>query len=379
MKKLICLLLALMLIPLFALAEEDYDDYYDYDNREYDEYDGDDESEEEDDEETPVFWKQINEAVSKGDTWLHFAEGDTFRLGETAPLEGSDSLLISSWGTYPSIDGSSVCVPMAMELARQWLNLKEEDLNGFVNFSTTPYAYDRLINGKPNPLATIKSRGIMMDDTHPVDLLLTARPDAEKLKAAEEAGVELVCVPFCCDALVFTTLDDICSVENLTIKQIRQIYTGEIFSWCQVDEFSTGTITAFQRPEGSDSRIAMEEMVMQGLRMHYVEDNYTTNTMTDYAEQVGNYDNRSDSIGYSYLYYVDTLPDIVIPAVNGIDPTPENLQSGAYPLTVNFYAVYRKGDTRTEAFVNWLISDEGQMAVAQAGYIPLRSSEIPFL
>ena len=72
--------------------------------------------------------------------------------------------------------------------------------------------------------------------------------------------------------------------------------------------------------------------------------------------------------------YVNTLVEssgIKVLSVDGISPTPENLQSGSYPFTVNYYAVYRKGDTQTEAFVNWLISDEGQQVVAQAGYIPL--------
>ena len=34
-------------------------------------------------------------------------------------------------------------------------------------------------------------------------------------------------------------------------------------------------------------------------------------------------------------------------------------------------AVYRKGDANTEAFVNWLIGEEGQKAVRQAGYVTL--------
>ena len=35
-------------------------------------------------------------------------------------------------------------------------------------------------------------------------------------------------------------------------------------------------------------------------------------------------------------------------------------------------AMGRKGGSNTEAFVNWLISDAGQLAVRQAGYVPLR-------
>ena len=96
--------------------------------------------------------------------------------------------------------------------------------------------------------------------------------------------------------------------------------------------------------------------------------------MSDAVRQIGNYDNGPGAIGYSYLYYVNTLVEssgIKVLAIDGIAPTEENLQSGTYPFTVNYYAVYRKGDANTEAFVNWLVGTEGQKAVRQAGYVPL--------
>ena len=126
----------------------------------------------------------------------------------------------------------------------------------------------------------------------------------------------------------------------------------------------------------------MEEMVMKGLIMHNAASNYISSGMSEAVQQIGNYDNGYRAIGYSYLYYVDRLVEsenIKVLAVDGIAPTPENLQSDTYPFTVNYYAVYRKGDAQTEAFVNWLVSDEGQLAVAQAGYVPLKTIDLPLL
>ncbi len=343
--------MAMLLIPLYTLAEENGN------------------------ENNTGSWSQINQSVKKDDNWVRFAEGDEFRLGETVPLEGNDNLYIGSWGTYPSMDGSTVCVPMAMELARQWLDLPEEDLNGFVNFSTTPYAYDRLIKGSANPLVTVRSQGVMMDDTHPIDLVLATYPNADERKAAEDAGVELVYVPFCCDAFIFMVNEEN-PVKSLTVREIREIYSGKITSWYMVGG-TENTIDAYQRPHGSGSQTAMEEMVMNGLAMSAANENYISDGMIDAVQQIGNYNNGYNAIGYSYLYYVDTLVDdggIKVLAVDGIKPTPKNLQSGKYPFTVNYYAVYRKGDAQTEAFVNWLTGDEGQKAVAAAGYVPLRGA-----
>ena len=116
-------------------------------------------------------------------------------------------------------------------------------------------------------------------------------------------------------------------------------------------------------------------MVMKGLIMHNAESNYISDGMAEAVQQIGNYDNGYGAIGYSYLYYVEQLVEsenIKVLAVDGIAPTPENLQSGAYPFTVYYYAVYVEGNETAERFVNWLVSDEGQACIGQAGYVTLR-------
>ena len=318
-------------------------------------------------------WSQINQSVSKGEGWEKVITDGSFHLGEKKPLEGYDNLYICDWGSWPSMDGSTVCVPMAMELARQWLGLEEGDMNGFINFSTTPYAYDRLTRGKANPLVTIKSRGVMMDDTHPIDLVLATYPNADERQAAAEAGVDLVYVPFCYDAFVFM-VNEVNPVDSLAVSQIREIYMGQHKNWAELGGVSQ-QLYAYQRPHGSGSQTAMEEMVMQGLEIDSVEDNYISDGMAEAVSQIGNYSNGPGAIGYSYLYYVNKLVEnsgIKVLSVDGVAPTDENLQSGTYPFTVNYYAVYRKGDANTEAFVSWLVGEEGQKAVRQAGYVPLR-------
>ena len=348
MKRLLCVLLACMMLAVPAWAEET------------------------EEEASTGSWSQINQSVSKGEGWQQVETDGSFHLGEKTPLEGYDDLFICDWGTWPSMDGSTVCVPLAMELARQWLGLPEGDMNGFVNFSTTPYAYDRLTQGKANPLVTIKSQGVMMDDTHPIDLVLGTYPNADERQAAADAGVELVYVPFCYDAFVFM-VNDLNPIESLTVQQIQEIYTGQHTSWADFGG-AAQQLYAYQRPHGSGSQTAMEEMVMRGLEIKEVEENYISDGMADAVAQIGNYDNGPGAIGYSYLYYVNTLVEnsgVKVLAIDGVAPTDENLQSGAYPFTVNYYAVYRKGDENTEAFVSWLVSEEGQKAVRQAGYVTM--------
>ena len=319
-------------------------------------------------------WSQINQSVQRGENWQRIvSERNDFQLGEARPLDGQPEISVIEWGDYPSIDGSTVCVPLGMELARQWLDLPEEDLNGFINFSTTPYAYDRLIHGKANPGVTLVSRMAMMDDEHPIDIVLGTGPNADERKAAEDAGTALKMVPVCYDAFVFLVNGEN-PVDSLTSEQIRGIYTGAIRQWGEVGGTEGHQIIAYQRPHGSGSQTAMEELVMDGFQLAAAESNYISEGMSDLIAQVGNYDNSLDAIGYSYLYYVDSLyrsGSVKVLAVDGAAPIPENLRSGAYPYTVYYYAVYAEGNQTAERFTNWLVSEEGQRCVAQAGYIPL--------
>lgn len=320
-------------------------------------------------------WGSINQEISRAEGWQDYVQETDFSLGEGTPYPGDETITVLDWGTYPSIDGSTVCVPMAMELARQHLDLPESDLNGFVAFSTTHHAYERLIGREPNPTVTLVSRNAMLDDTHPVDLFLGTEPSDEERAMAAATGVELVMVPVCYDAFVFLVNGEN-PVESLTVSQIRAIYTGDIQRWQDVGG-EDRQIIPYQRPKNSGSQTAMENLVMQG-RTLTAEGNYISDGMGDLVSAIGDYDNGRASLGYSYLYYVDVLyksGSVKVLAVDGVKPTAENLRSGAYPFTTCYYAVYRAGDEQAAAFADWLVSEAGQRSIAQAGYVPIMTLE----
>ena len=69
-------------------------------------------------------------------------------------------------------------------------------------------------------------------------------------------------------------------------------------------------IKAYQRPHGSGSQTAMEELVMGDRPLRTVTDNYIAGGMGEAVRRIGNFDTGLDAIGYSYLYYVNALyPD----------------------------------------------------------------------
>jgi phosphate transport system substrate-binding protein len=54
-------------------------------------------------------------------------------------------------------------------------------------------------------------------------------------------------------------------------------------------------------------------------------------------------------------------------------PTAENVRSGAYPMTRFLYMYVRTRPTGSaKAYIDWILSDEGQSVVQSIGYFPLR-------
>jgi phosphate transport system substrate-binding protein len=333
-------------------------------------------------------WAHINQAVERGEGWRQIVTGSRFQFGEKTKREMNippEKLALideelptyydMQYGTYPSIDGSTVAIPMIAEFAWQHLGLADESVAQFAWVSTTHEAYVNLIT-KSYGWKNISSRKevFCLDDKHPVDLLIATKPSDEELALAAEHGVTLVQKPVCYDAFVFITHKDN-PVSNLTLDQVRKIYSGEITIWKEVGGKNT-PIVAYQREPNSGSQTGMLDMVMQGTPMLPPETVEVVTGMGELIQAVAEYQNSGASIGYTYKFYIDRLyrsANIKVLSIDGVAPTDENVRSGAYPLSTSYYGVIRGGeeDGIGGKFLDWILSAEGQACVAQAGYIPI--------
>lgn len=322
-------------------------------------------------------WSQMNQLLKKSENWKQIVENPPFALGWKSERTAPDGLPYQemAYGTYPRIDGSTVALPMAVEFARQHLDLGEADIRGFVSFSTTHAAYELLIGREATGTAVLVTEGAVMEE-RPVDVFLGTEPSREELALAEEKGVRLVKEPLCWDAFVFIVHKSN-PVDSLTLGQIQGIYTGEIRTWAEVGGAPEEEIWPYQRNPGSGSQTAMENLVMQGKRMSgRGASGYYLNEMSDLVEAIGgNSDPSSYSIGYTFKYYIDRLytsESIKVLAVDGVYPTEENVRGGAYPFSTHYYGVIRAGEEDGVAgrFLKWMVSEEGQKCIEQAGYIP---------
>ena len=207
-----------------------------------------------------------------------------------------------------------------------------------------------------------------------IDIFFGAYPSKEQREYAEECGTEFKYIPIGSEAFVFFVNKDN-PVNNLTTEQIKGIYSGEITNWKEVGG-KNEPIVAFQRNEGSGSQ-SMLKRFMGDTPIMAPPTEQVNDFMVGIIDQVANYKNKSNSIGFSFRYYVESIirnPDIKMISIDGIEPTVENIKKGIYPITTNLYAVTYENNPNENVnkLIDWILSDEGQSIIEQTGYVGIK-------
>lgn len=286
------------------------------------------------------------------DLWEYqpFSEGT-----KVAILEEPSAFKIHD--NLPLLDGATALYPVFSAFAQAVYPEKEYRLyDSEVVSSQTGGSFERLLKGE-------------------VDIIFIAHPSEKQMREAERLGIELKLTPIGREAFVFFVHDNN-TVDNLSVEQIQGIYSGKITNWKEVggkDE----ELRAFQRPEGSGSQSALMS-IMGDVPLMDPPSEDIVSAMGGIITEVTNYQNRTNAIGYSFRHFSQNMVDngkIKHIAVEGIQPTKENIQNETYPLVDSFYAITAGSENpHVEALIAWILSEQGQELVEASGYVPLGRS-----
>lgn len=156
-------------------------------------------------------------------------------------------------------------------------------------------------------------------------------------------------------------------VENLTLEQVKQIFTGKITNWKEVGGKDM-EIVAVSREEGSGSRDAFQEIVGYSsgeLVKNAIIASGNGNIKTTVA-------NNQHAIGFISFEYMDQM--IYPVRINGVEPTVENVLQQKYPLARPLLFVYKEENMTNNGrkLIDFILSPEGQKIVKNSGMIPVK-------
>ena len=262
------------------------------------------------------------------------------KAAKLARPEKEASLKLS--GDLPVLDGAAALLPVYAAFADAVYPEGSCDFNG------ESYSADSAMQFRN----TLKAYKAVVDGD--ADIVFCAAPSKAQLAYAEEQGIELTLTPIGREAFVFLVNENN-PVDSLTAEQIRGIYRGEYHNWRELGG-ANRLIDPLTRIEGSGSQSAL---------VAFLGDEPTGKHPLSFM---------GASIGFSFRYYTLGIlqnSGVKLLAVNGVPPTEDNIRSGAYPITVQFYAVTRTdhNNPNITAMLDWILSEEGQYLIEQSGYV----------
>lgn len=184
------------------------------------------------------------------------------------------------------------------------------------------------------------------------------------LKEEEKASLQETVIAY--DGIVVVTHPSN-HVKNLTLAQVKDIFTGKITNWKEVggDDLE---IVVVSREDGSGSRDAFQEIV------GYSSGELVRNSII--ASGNGNIKTtvatNKHAVGFISFEYIDESINTV--SINGVEATAENVFRQKYSLSRPFLFVHKEENLSDEGkkFIDFILSSEGQKIVRETGAIPVK-------
>lgn len=161
-------------------------------------------------------------------------------------------------------------------------------------------------------------------------------------------------------------------VSDLSMEQIKKIYTGELIDWKDVGG-KAGKITVVTREEGSGTRGAFIELtgleVKEGDKKvdktiaSAITQGSTGAVMTTVAGDV-------NAIGFASFGSAKDKNNIKIISIDGASCSEENIYSGNYKISRPFLMLTKEEPKElSKEFLDFILSPEGQEIVAKHNYL----------
>lgn len=244
------------------------------------------------------------------------------------------------------VDGSTTVGPIAKAFAEYYMG-KHQDVNITVSESGSGNGAKSLINAG-------------------CDVATMSRPmkNSER-KAAQEAGILAIEHVVAMDGIAIAVHPSN-PRANLTIEQIRDIYTGKIRNWKELGGPDL-PIVVISRDTNSGTYESFETLVLKGAKIagnvEYVGSNGAIRQRVM---------STPSAVGYVGLAFTEGLKTLT---VNGVDVSPETVTSRKYPVARALYMYTNgrpKAGTPLHDFINLSGTPEGQKIVEDTGFVPVK-------
>ena len=198
--------------------------------------------------------------------------------------------------------------------------------------------------------------------TGAADKTLDIGLSSRALKDDEKADVDGTTIALDGIAII---VNNASKVEDLTVDQLKQMFTGEITNWAEVGG-DDGEIVLIGREAGSGTRDGFESIVNVKDSCKYAQELTATGAVISAVEA------NPLAIGYASLSAVGDTVKMV--TVGGVECSEETVKDGSYEVQRPFVFVTNKSATLSEqaqAFFDFATSADAADLIRTAGAVPV--------
>ena len=262
--------------------------------------------------------------------------GDTTTTENTEGTEGTESTTIS--GTVAT-NGSTSMEKVIGALSEQFM----------ADNSGVTITYD----------ATGSGTGIESVSNGSCDIGLSSR-------ALKDTETGLTATTVALDGIAIVVNKD-CGVDDLTVQQIADIYTGKITNWSEVGGEDL-EIACIGRESGSGTRDGFETITDTKDACVLAQELTSTGAVIEAVSSSKN------AIGYASLSAVEGKDGIKALTVNGVTCSEETVLDGSYEIQRPFVLVTKDGtelSAAAQAFFDFATSKDAAELIRNAGAVPV--------
>lgn len=240
--------------------------------------------------------------------------------------------------------GSTTVLPVAQAAAEAYM-----DKNPSINISVRG-------GGSGVGVAALQNRT--------VDIANSSRPmKSKEISASKSKGINPTAYAVANDGIAIVVHKSN-KIKNLSVNQIRDIYTGKIKNWNQLGGANM-PIVVISRDVASGTFEVFNDKALKGAKVDGSAQMLASNNSIVTA--VGN---TPGGIGYAGLGYINSEVNVV--TVENVMPSETTVKDASYPLSRKLY-MYTDGKAGGEVakFISYIQSAEGQELVKKQGFITL--------